>query len=305
MWIYHKPSEQRLISRIIPFVKIIKLSGLFGQYSFRDQAVLFTPDVFQVAENLPNMLPRSTNNAGLVVITERLENINVTRQFSVSRQKVYDALHWLVANNPLYTDVTINQNVVLNDEDIIRAEEGPVEVAVETNEEPTEDTSAYMRISDFSRIVRASWRQGNDVIFTSGFAGVQCCAMALSSILRASILTPQHWSTNTLNMNMNTCDQIYSDIRFQTERNLTAYPVENDGYLLVRNFNVVKDNLIIFGKRFQINFADEPCIYGCLNDKVNKTNLGSTLRQGLEDLFAEHKAGILITSGKSFGVNAL
>ncbi|GFQ95021.1 uncharacterized protein TNCT_627381 [Trichonephila clavata] len=60
-------AEQRLISRIIPFVKIIKLSGVFGQYSFRGQAVLFAQDVFEVTENLSNMLPRTSNNARIVV----------------------------------------------------------------------------------------------------------------------------------------------------------------------------------------------------------------------------------------------
>lgn len=210
-------AEQRLISRIIPFVKIIKLSDVFGQYSFRGQAVLFAQDIFEVTENLPKMLPRTTNNTGIVVVTERLENINVTRQFSISREKVYDALYWLVANKPLYKDVTIDQNVIINEEDIIRVEEAPVEIAVETNEESTNDASAYMKINDFSRIVRASWHQGNDVIFTSGFAGVQCCAMALANILRACILSPQYWSTNILNLNMITGDQIYSNIRFQTE----------------------------------------------------------------------------------------
>ncbi|CAB3249469.1 unnamed protein product [Arctia plantaginis] len=146
-------AEQRLISRIIPFVKIIKLSGVFGQYSFRGQAVLFAQDIFEGTENLPKMLPRTTNNTGIIVVMERFENINVTRQFSISRQTVYDAFYWLVANNPLYKDVTIDQNVIINEEDIIRVEEAPVEIAVETNEESTNDASAYMEINDFSRIV--------------------------------------------------------------------------------------------------------------------------------------------------------
>lgn len=295
-------AEQRLISRIIPFVKIIKLSGVFGQYSFRGQAVLFALDVFEVTENLANMLPRTANNAGIVIITERLENINVTRQFSISKQKVFDALYWLISNNPLYKDVTIDQNVVIEENDIIRVEETPAEIAVETADDPTVNASDYMKISDSSRIIRASWHQGNNLIFTSGFAGVQCCAMALANILRACILPPHYWSTNILNLNMITGDQIYSNIRFQTERNLAAYPIGADQYLLVRNFTVIQDDVVAFGKRFQITFDEEPSIYGCLKDKLNEANLGSTLRQGLEDLFMTHHAGILIADGQSFGV---
>ncbi|GFR06815.1 ATP-dependent DNA helicase [Trichonephila clavata] len=295
-------AEQRLISRIIPFVKIIKLSGVFGQYGFRGQAVLFAQDVYEVTENLSNMLPRTSNNAGIVVVTERLENINVTRQFSISRQNVYNAPYWLVANNPLYKDVTIDQNVVINEGDIIRAKEAPAEIAEETNDEATEDTSAYMRINDCSRIVRASWHQANDSIFISGFSGVQCCAMVLANILRAYILSPQHWSTNDLNLNMISSDQIYRDVRFQTERNFVAYPIDKNGYLLVRNFKVIKNDLVAFNKRFQINFDEEPRIYGNLNDQVNQANFGRTLRQGIDKLFEDHNAGILISEGRSFGV---
>ncbi|GFR18851.1 gamma-glutamylaminecyclotransferase [Trichonephila clavata] len=287
-------AEQRLISRIIPFVKIIKLSGVFGQYSFRGQAVLFVLDVFEITENLSNMLPRTSNNAGIVVVTERLENINVTRKFSISRQKVYYALYWLVANNPLYKDVTIDPNVVINEEDIIRAEEAPAEMAEESNGEATVDTSAYMRSNDFSRIVRASWHQANDSIFISGFAGVQCCAMVLVNILRAYILSPQHWSTNDLNLNMISSDHIYRDVRFQTKRNFVAYPIDENGYLLVQNFNVLKNDLVAFNKRFQINFDEEPRIYGDLNDQVNQANFGRTLCQGIDKIQSIHKVFVKV-----------
>ncbi|KAG8268496.1 hypothetical protein J6590_025814 [Homalodisca vitripennis] len=114
--------------------------------------------------------------------------------------------------------VTIDPNVIIEENYIIRVEEVPVEIAVETNEEPTENACAYMSISDSSRIIRASWHQG-------------------------------------------------------------------------QNFPVI-----------QITFDEEPSIYGNLNDKLNEANFGSTLRQGLEDLFMVHNAGILITGGQSFGV---
>ncbi|GIY04090.1 uncharacterized protein CDAR_106671 [Caerostris darwini] len=214
------------------------------QYCFRGQSVLFAQDVFEVID-LPNMLPRTTNNAGIVVITERLENINVTRVFSI---------------------------VVINEDYIIRVKEAPVEIAVETNEEPTGDASANMETSDSSRIVRVSWHQGNDLIFTPGFAGVQWCATALVNILRTSTLSPQYWSTNIFNLNI-TGDQIDSNIRFQTARNLAAYSIENDQYLFLRNFKVIKIDLDTYSKRFRITFDEEPSIYGSLNDKLNEATL--------------------------------
>lgn len=44
--------EERLLSRIIPFVKIVKLGGRFGQSGFRGQAVLFAQDLEEISEQL-------------------------------------------------------------------------------------------------------------------------------------------------------------------------------------------------------------------------------------------------------------
>ena len=48
--------EVRLLARIIPFLKIIKFDGVFGQYGFKGQAVLFGQDIFEVTEKLPSNL---------------------------------------------------------------------------------------------------------------------------------------------------------------------------------------------------------------------------------------------------------
>lgn len=61
-------AEQRILSRIIPFVKIVKFEGRFGQYVFKGQSILFAQDLFEVSEKLPKMLPRSPEYAGIVVI---------------------------------------------------------------------------------------------------------------------------------------------------------------------------------------------------------------------------------------------
>lgn len=53
-------SQQWLLSRIIPFVKVVKFDGHFGQYCFQGKAVLFAQDIFEFSEKLPNMLLRSS-----------------------------------------------------------------------------------------------------------------------------------------------------------------------------------------------------------------------------------------------------
>lgn len=98
---------------------------MFGQYDFKGQVLLIAQDIFEVSEKLPEMLPRSTPETGIVAVTEHLENINIIREFSISRERVFNGLRWLIKNNPLYRDVTIKHYVELNEEDLIRHVEPP------------------------------------------------------------------------------------------------------------------------------------------------------------------------------------
>ncbi|GBM17240.1 hypothetical protein AVEN_95493-1 [Araneus ventricosus] len=61
--------ERRLLQRIIPYVKVIKFPGRFGQYGFKGHATLFALDIFEVSEKLSEMLPRSSTDVGIVVVT--------------------------------------------------------------------------------------------------------------------------------------------------------------------------------------------------------------------------------------------
>ncbi|VVC96008.1 unnamed protein product, partial [Leptidea sinapis] len=49
------------IPDVIQTLTQVKFSGLYGQYGFRGQAVLFAQDIFEVSERLPSMLPRSAS----------------------------------------------------------------------------------------------------------------------------------------------------------------------------------------------------------------------------------------------------
>lgn len=154
--------EVRLLSRIIPFVKVIKFQGLFGQYGFKGQSVLFAQDIFEFSEKLPTMLPRSPSTAGIIIVTEKLENLNITREYSIRREKVYDALHWLIQNNPLYKDVVIDNNIQFNEQDIVRVSE-TVRNDQFTDKAPTE-LHCHIPINPTARIIRASWNQADEVI---------------------------------------------------------------------------------------------------------------------------------------------
>ena len=79
--------EQQLWSPVIAFLKVIKFNGRFGHYGFKKHATLFALDIFEVSEKLPEMLPRSSDEGGIVVVTESLENLNISRDYTISRER--------------------------------------------------------------------------------------------------------------------------------------------------------------------------------------------------------------------------
>ena len=137
--------EQRLLARVIPYVKIFHLPGRFGQQGFRGQAVLFAQDIFEVTEKLPNMLPRSTSDSQMMVVTTHLENLNISREYEISRARIYNALRCLIDNNELYSDVVIDYYAQINQNDLVRVQH----IEPEPNED--QDVSSYKEIRDASR----------------------------------------------------------------------------------------------------------------------------------------------------------
>ncbi|GFY05807.1 uncharacterized protein TNCV_4404741 [Trichonephila clavipes] len=78
----------------------------------------FLLNIFSKLPKNCHMLPRSVDNCGIVIVTEHLKNFNITHEFSVPRDNVFEALTSLVANNPLYKDVLID-NANLSTDDLI------------------------------------------------------------------------------------------------------------------------------------------------------------------------------------------
>ena len=91
-------------------------------------------------------------------MTKHLENLDITREYTVSQSLIYDALQWLVANNLLYRDVTISNNVQLNDGDVFIIQSHNL-----TMLQRQLRWSAYMPIGGVSGIVGASWYRANDI----------------------------------------------------------------------------------------------------------------------------------------------
>ncbi|KAL3283667.1 hypothetical protein HHI36_006805 [Cryptolaemus montrouzieri] len=244
------------------------------------------------------MLPRSASQVGIIVVTERLENLNITREFTICREKVYSALRWLIRNNPLYKDVRIDDNAQISDQELVRLSvpELSEDEASERNE--NEIRNAFIPINNVARIIRASWHQGDYNVFTSRYAGVQCSAMSLANIVRAAILSPNQWDVNILNANMLAGDSLYCWIRTQ----LDPTELDETGYLEIRNFHIVRKSLQMYECRFSVEYDENTLLFGSLQDSVNTNNIGITLHTALNRLFDSHSSGILTASNKSVSV---
>lgn len=166
--------ETRLISRIVPFLKIIKYEGKFGQHGFKGQVILFAQDVFEVTEQIPKQLPRQLNETGIIAIAESLEDIYLIREFHIKKNKIDQALHWLIRNNPLYRDVdniTSSQNYDAGVQDIVRLVEEPHFQDVANP--AALHHSDWRELNATIKILNADWNQGNDFIFNAQYTGRQ------------------------------------------------------------------------------------------------------------------------------------
>ncbi|GFU99745.1 uncharacterized protein TNCV_49611 [Trichonephila clavipes] len=171
----------RLLTRIKPFIKIIKFDGLLGQYGF-----------------------------------QTLENLNILREFSIDRSRVNRALNWLVAGNELFKDVVINQESRKEESDYVRGQPG---IAVKEQEESEikvhQRGNVCMHVNDVSRIIRAPWHQTDETIFTSGSAGMQSNRNRKKG--RGGLAVEENGYLEILHMNVIKHDSIMYDNAFSIE----------------------------------------------------------------------------------------
>lgn len=96
--------EIRLISRIEPFLKVVRLGCRFGQQGFKGQAVLFSQQLEEIAEQLPI----SITSAGIIIVSETLQNVVNKKRYLIDITKIKRALQWLVLNNHFYSNVPVS-----------------------------------------------------------------------------------------------------------------------------------------------------------------------------------------------------
>ena len=108
------PLEVRLISRRIPFMKLVSLPR-GKQLGIQGPAVNVPTDLDTVCEQFPR-LPNECQIISLK-LKRKLEYRKAYIFDYVHPEKVITALHWLKSNNPLYKDININSNWVQDSEE--------------------------------------------------------------------------------------------------------------------------------------------------------------------------------------------
>ena len=93
--------EEMLIERALPIMRVYIKPG--GQRGYSGHCI----NLPQHIEELASSLPRYPKDLCVIVVKMKGRDNNF-KDVSVRRQNVADALHWLLNNNPHYTDVQVN-----------------------------------------------------------------------------------------------------------------------------------------------------------------------------------------------------
>ncbi|GFT53952.1 ATP-dependent DNA helicase [Nephila pilipes] len=109
--------------------------------------------------------------------------------------------------------------------------------------------------------------------------------MVVANMICASILSPPLWNRIILDENMLAADHLYSTIKYQTNQQPGALDILQSEYLFIRNFDVIKVNIRMFGRNFLLNYDENNWyIAGSLNDGDNDNEFIFTLHQTLTNI---------------------
>ena len=98
-------TEEMLIARALPIMRVYVKPG--GQMGYSGRCI----NLSQHVEELASILPRYPRDLSIIVVKMKGKD-NSFKDVKVRREKVYDALQWLLKNNPHYSNVTINQHAL-------------------------------------------------------------------------------------------------------------------------------------------------------------------------------------------------
>ncbi|KAG7299154.1 hypothetical protein JYU34_017689 [Plutella xylostella] len=297
--------EQRLLTRIIPFLKIIKVQNRFSQNWCKGQVVLFAQDVVEIAEQLP--LPLC--NAGLVVVVETRENLQQHREFNLNIERVKTALQWLLLHNNLYQDVIPNFASIL-DNDISQIfqvaefhddDSNGNQVQTDRAQQITvqqiqsNQPSRLVHINNDVSILRGSFHQGNDR-FSIDSRGRQCTGIAATASVAFSLSDANTWTVSDVDYILIVGDTYYHEcILARQNPNAGEQNVE---YLALRE---LLPRLLFNGHWVNVNVQNNVSIDGHI-DKDQSEEGFPNLKNALACFFRDHQCGILTSNSVSVAI---
>ena len=95
--------EEMLIARALPIMRVYIKPG--GQKGYSGHCINLPQNVTELAHSLPRY-PKDLS----VIVVKMKGKDNSFKDVTVQRQKVADALHWLISNNPHYKNINVNQD---------------------------------------------------------------------------------------------------------------------------------------------------------------------------------------------------
>ena len=97
--------EEMLIAKALPIMHIYIQPG--GQRGYSGHTINQPQNVSELAQSLP----RYPKDLSIIIVRAKGKG-NFVKNLSVRKQVVSDAIHWLIKNNPHYSDIELNYNAL-------------------------------------------------------------------------------------------------------------------------------------------------------------------------------------------------
>src|SRR6266498_1313762 len=99
--------EEMLIAQVFTVISVYRLSG--GQHGYRGNVINFPQDIKVFTTRLPR---HPSTLEVLIMRRQSSNNLESFRDFKVRRAKVARALYWLKCNNPYYSNIVIDNEIL-------------------------------------------------------------------------------------------------------------------------------------------------------------------------------------------------
>ena len=232
-------------------MKIFNLKNDLAQTKLKGNIIHFAQQVEELQEQLPIRITQTDN----IIVVENLKNLDKINQFEIRPTLVYEALKWLIKNNPLYNkvkcvehellDYDINTIIInslnryksssisnLNSSELEKLDEitqlsNTFNDSMSLNStqiSETEHPNCYKLINNqnpISSILRANFHQNNPIFGDS--AGMQCTGICAYAIVFSVSIHVSLWNTEIIDHVMLTGNDYYNEIQQRLRKQLIEF----------------------------------------------------------------------------------